>query len=104
MYNITVIAGQVLNNAQIHVSISETDDTKHTQVLASVKTTQGPLRGQDYALDLHNFCEQVVFGLSRALSVMQTDLDQPTIHAVGLTVGGGAVGSAEQPERSEDGC
>lgn len=68
MYNITATATETAAITFISVSISETDDTGHTQALAGFRTATNDVFAGLEAGTLENFLEQFVTGLVNTLT------------------------------------
>jgi hypothetical protein len=75
MYNISVQSMQVLSTAVVHVSISETDESGTTRVLAVASTTCDLALPGHRRESLASYCYQVVEGVADALSTGRSRLD-----------------------------
>ena len=75
MYNINVHGSQVHDLALLSISVSETDDTGVTQVLFTTTEANDSRNPALPSYSLERFLEQVVVGLSSALAVRWTPLD-----------------------------
>lgn len=102
MYNLQLHAHQAMGYSLVFVSVSETDDELHTEVLfTSNAQDAGELPGEDYN-SLETFLNQTLRGIVKALSIGEAESVRLLESMSQSTVGGGAPGHPGQTERSED--
>jgi len=92
MYNLNVHAHQSLQHSIIFVSVSETDETGHTEmVFESSAHAEGVTAGHDGS-DLESFLDQTIRGIVKALSMGESVSVRALESMSQSTVGGGAPG------------
>ena len=75
MYQINCFASQLFDSAQVHVSISETDDSGDSEVLATAATIENGEERYVTGDELADFLDRAVVGFYRLLSISLTGLD-----------------------------